>query len=430
MESIKDELKEETNSRSKRYYKFLTVLLLGVVIIDGYGSVFTLIIMSAVKEEFLFHLPDNLQNATITFSTAISTGGMYFLFVTQYLADKIGRKKVLAITIFGMAFASLGIFLSSSYVMYVVCAFLLSFFVASDMWLLYVNEESDPNKRAQNSHIMMIGGVLGPVSAVIFRGIFITDANANWRGVALFPMISGFIIGIIVLFSVKETSKYEKMKESGIKIEKRPIKEDLKSILNMEGRRSYKGILLISFISASTLTWALLFENYLSSDESYVTQPQVSALLFLGFFLSFVPFMINAIFADRIGRKPLYIVWMFFIPIGIVIWVFGALDPQNAFSIVMIGFFLTHLCGIGAGGVMRIMTIETLPTDVRGTGIGFKSFVATFGGTIGLLLNAAALLFIDLGMIFIVFSLISYIILPIAYIFLKETKSVKLEDVK
>ena len=420
---------ERINPRTKNYLKLLMVILLGVIIIDGYGSVAPIITLSSVTDEFLAGIHPDLQSSIVAFTLAISSGGMYFLFFTQYLADKLGRKKMLAITTLGMSLASLGMFLSMNYYTYVFSVFFLNFFVASDMWLLYVNEESDIDKRARNSNIILIGGVLGPVIAVICRLIFIQSDNTGWRGVTLFPMILGLIMFIVILLKVKETSKFEKIKESGMKIEKRPIKEDIKAILNMEERKSYFSLLLISFISSTTLTWALYFERYLK-ETGNVTPAEISIMFLLGFILSLVAFIVNALLAERIGRKPLFMAWKFLVPIGIVMWVFGALVPQNTFSIVMIGFFITHVCGVGAGGIMRIITIESLPTDRRGTGIGIRTFFTTLGGTIGLVLNGFVILIIGLGMTIIVFSFLSYLILPIAYFLVKETKSVDLDALK
>ena len=71
-----------------------------------------------------------------------------------------------------------------------------------------------------------------------------------------------------------------------------------------------------------------------------------------------------------------------------------------------------------------------LPTDRRGTGIGFRSLIGGFGGTIGLLLSGIIILFVGLGTTFIIFVMGQFIVIPIAYFFLKETKGVELSEIK
>ena len=79
---------------------------------------------------------------------------------------------------------------------------------------------------------------------------------------------------------------------------------------------------------------------------------------------------------------------------------------------------------------VRLITIEMLPTDRRGTGIGFRSLIGGIGGTIGLLLSAVVILFVGLGTTFIIFVMAHLFVIPIAYFFLKETKGVELSEIK
>jgi hypothetical protein len=114
----------------------------------------------------------------------------------------------------------------------------------------------------------------------------------------------------------------------------------------------------------------------------------------------------------------------------VLIWVFGARNPVNAYGFVMFGYALSHIAFWGSIGIIRLITIETLPTDRRGTGVGFRSLVGAVGGTIGLLTSSAVILSLGLGPTFIIFVMGNLVAIPLAAVYLKETKGVELSEIK
>jgi len=241
-------------------------------------------------------------------------------------------------------------------------------------------------------------------------------------------MIIGFPLCIIIYFTLKETKRFEMMKESS-SIESRSFKEDIGSIFKTESRKPYTFLLIIVFLRGVSGIYLGLFEKYMS-DVGTLTQDQVTMVFFLVIFAVMIAYSINGFLADRIGRKPLLYLWSFIAPISVLIWVFGAHNTENAFYIVLLGYSLTHISTWGAIGIIRLTTIEMLPTDRRGTGIGFRSLIGGIGGTVGLLLSGVIILFVGLGTTFIIFVMGHFIVIPIAYFFLKETKGVELSEIK
>ncbi|GAH72427.1 unnamed protein product [marine sediment metagenome] len=143
-----------------------------------------------------------------------------------------------------------------------------------------------------------------------------------------------------------------------------------------------------------------------------------------------IAYLINGFLADRIGRKPLLYLWSCLLPISVFIWVFGALSSQSAFLIVFIGYAISHISFWGLWGVIRLITLELVPTDKRGTGLGFRSLIGAFGTTIGLLLSSLAILVFGLGATFIIFVIVNLGIIPLGFFFIKETKGVDLAEIK
>ncbi len=419
---------EKLTGRSRKYFLYMIFILMLVQILDSYATVFPGAIPSTIAESFLSDKPQDVQNAIIAFATGAVSIGMYFLFFSHYLSDKLGRKKMLSITVFGMALAALGMFFSLNFVMYMIFVFFLSFFFSSDIWLIYINEEVKPNKRAYYSNIILMAGLLGPIIMVISRFIFIKETGSFWQGMTFFPMIIGFPLCVVIYFSLKETKRYQMMKEKGT-IESRSFKEDIVSIFKTESRKPYTFLLLIVFLRGISGIYIGLFEKYIS-DVGILTQGQVTIVFLLVIFAVIIAYAINGFLADRIGRKPLLYLWSFIAPISVLIWVFGAHSTENAFFIVLFGYSLTHISTWGAIGIIRLLTLEMLPTDRRGTGIGFRSLVGGIGGTIGLMLSGVVILLVGLGTTFIIFVMGHFIVIPIAYLFLKETKGVELSEIK
>ena len=396
-------------------------------ILDSYATLYPGAIPSAIAKEFLTG-STNFQDSTMAFASALVSIGMMFLFFSQYLSDKLGRKKMLGITVGGIAAASFGMFISTNFIMYMVFVFFLNFFFTSDIWLIYINEEVESNKRAFYSNIVLMVGLVGAITMVIFRLMFITETGSFWRGMTLFPMIFGLLLCLIIFLTLKEPLKYRLMKESG-SIESRSFKEDVKSIFKIENRKPYLFLLLIVFLRGGSSIYLNLFEKYIDNVGT-ITQEQVTIIFFLTIFTVLFAYGINGFLADRIGRKPLLYLWFLLAPISVLIWVFGAHSAENAYGFVMFGYALSHIAFWGSIGIIRLITIETLPTDRRGTGVGFRSLIGALGGTIGLLTSSVVILSLGLGPTFIIFVMGNLVGIPLAAVFLKETKGVELSEIK
>ncbi len=237
-----DPTNSNLKSRTKAYFIYLIIILILVEILDSYATVVVGAFPSKIAEEFLSDYSVNEQNAIMALGGSIASVGAYLIFFNQYAADRIGRKIMLAITVAGMAIASLLIIISQNYVQYVIFVFLLNFFQLSDIWFLYINEESKKEKRMFFTSILLVGGLVGAVIMVILRSIYITDTTSNWRMMMVFPILLGIPLCIIILLTIKETEKYEMMKKEGIK---KPIKEEsflneVKSIFKTENRTIHR----------------------------------------------------------------------------------------------------------------------------------------------------------------------------------------------
>ena len=422
------EINNNQITRSKSYFRYLIFVLMLVQILDTYSTIYPGSMPSLIVAEFFPTEPPNVTSSILALAGSITSIGMYFLFFNQYLVDKIGRKRMLAITVLGMSISSLGMFLSVSYVMYVSFTFFLYFFFMSDIWLIYANEESKQDKRALNTNIILMAGLFGALIMVVSRFVFIPDVNPNWRGMTLFPVIIGIPLSVVIYFTLKETTEFQSMKERRKK-DSRSFIGDIKSVFQIENKKSFLIILIISFLFGFSNLFIGLFEKFIA-DGGIIPQSQINIMFFLTIFTVMIAYLTNGFLADRIGRKPLLYLWSLLLPFSVVVWVLGANNSQNAFLIVFFGYALSHISYWGLWGIIRIIALEQMPTDRRGTGIGIRSLSGAIGITTGLLTSSFIILEIGLGLTFIIFVLGNLLIVPLGFFFVKETKGVNLAEIK
>jgi len=431
-----NDLKKET-LRSKNYFIYMVIVLMFVEIIDTYSTTFPTAIPSKVIDEFLLpYNPINVAQSIMAACISIATIGTYFVFLNQYLADKVGRKKLLAFTVFGMGFSALLLFFSTSIVDYTIYLFLLFVFFSSDIWTIYINEEAPQEKRALWTNIVLMGGLIGAVLLIVFRSIFISETISYWRGMTFPAIFIGIILSIVILFTIKETSKFEEMKKNkGItKLSTKTMIQDMKALFSGTNRNGFIAILIAGFIVTFNQVFKSMLEEFLSRSP-YFTDDDATMILTIISAAVFIGYIVTGIVADKQGRKVLFYVYAILQPISVIFVVVGANSPSGAMIIVAVSAGISYISGQSLSVLIRIVSLELVPTEIRGMGTGVKSLIAAFGMTLGMAFSSVSIHYLpfedlNLGITFILFSLPYLLIIPLIYFFLSETKGVDLSNIE
>lgn len=415
---------QSKTNKSISYFRYMIFILIFVEILDTYTTNNLNVVVSEISSEFF---PDLSENAAISFYqifVAIATVGMYFVFLNQYLADKVGRKFLLVFTVFGMGIGSFFITFSTNIILYTVFLFLLYFFFNSDIWVIYINEESPHDKRAFYTNFVLIGGVVGALLIPVFHDIII-----NWRGMTYFAIILGIPLSLIIFFTFQETSKYLEIKNDNslVKEKRRMLKENLGIIFKSTRRKEFIVILVISLIIGLNNLFILVGEDFLSGS---FTKDDVDSIVWVMGIASIIGYFITAISADKIGRKPLCYIYSIIFPISIIVTVLGVNSSEGALTLVSIGAGLANLSYWGLRILISIMALEIIPTRSRGTGAGLKALIGSAGITVGLILSSIITLNQGLAVSFIIFSLLYLVVFFLVLLFLKETKGVNLSEIE
>jgi len=405
-----------------------------VEILDTYTTNYPNVIPSRIIAEFLSEYPSNVANSLYALCVAIASIGMYVVFFNQLMADKVGRKILLAFTVFGMGFASLLILFSTNIIQYTIYLLLLYVFFSSDIWVIYINEESPPDKRAIWTNIILMGGVTGSILLPVFRSIYITETISNWRGMTYFPIFLGIPLCIVILLAFKETLKYEEMKElkkeGKIPEEKANLlRENFKIIFAPKRKKEISSVLFITFLVGMNYIFVSLGESYISSSPN-LNQNDINIIVLVMSLAVVFGYLITGIVADKYGRKLLFYLYSLLFPIAIMLVVFGSLLTRGALIIVCLGAGIANITYWGLGVIIRLIIIELTPTNARGTSSGLKGLFNATGITTGLLLSSIITLYLGLMASFIIMCLLLFINIPLIYFFIKETKGINLSDVK
>jgi len=412
---------------SRNYFRYLVFVLILVQIVDSYSTSFPTLVPNSIINEFLsgFTNPESI----FAFVTALASVGMYFCAFNTYLSDRIGRKIMLAVTVFGMVLVAILINFSTSILDFTIYLFFLWFFTRSDVWMIYIGEEAPKEKRAFWTNIILIFGLAGAILAPIVRSQFITETTQNWRGITWIVIIVGIPLGLLILFTLKEPVIYIDMKkELDSKERIISLRENISGIFKSSNGTQIKVCLIISFIFGMNSIFRNLVVRSVSLSP-YLTQDQISLMMLIGVVAVYMAVILIGTLADKFGRLPLLYFFSVLIPIARVMFALVAFQPFLTFPLTVIFTSMSEFGYWGGWITLSIVILELVPTEARGSGSGLKSFFGAFGITVGFLSTSVFTLFFNLSISFVILGLFTIIALPLVYKYLNETKKIDMSEI-
>ncbi|QZY50678.1 MFS transporter [Leucobacter tenebrionis] len=295
--------------------------------------------------------------------------------------DRIGRKKVLVITLIIMGIATVLIGLVPTYetlgifapILLTVLRFAQGFGLGGE-WggaVLMSLEHGDPKRRGLSASWPQIGVPLGLLLAngvlAVMTAITTDEQFMAWGWRVPF-LLSILLVGIgmWIRLHVTESPEFEKVATSGIRV-KLPIVEVL---------RTQRRELLIS--TGARIGTDVAFYIYVLFIVTYLTQmvsmdqsiALLAVLVSAAAMLLFIPAF--GALSDRVGRRPVYLAGA----VGALVWVFAffpLLDTQNV-PLILLADFIGMLCWAAMYGPLAAFTTELFPAQVRysGASLGYQ----------------------------------------------------------
>lgn len=339
------------------------------------------------------------------------------------LADRVGRVRILQLTIFWVAICTLAAAFASGFNTLFAIRFLQG--------LGYGGEAA-------------VGGVL--ISEVVrpaLRGRVAASIQSSYAvgyaiSVALLPVISSlfpeeigwrvfFAIGIIPAFLVffirrlvPESGVYRQTKAKGA--ETPPIWEIFKGA---HLRRTLAAVIMSTGIFGGAYTMITWLPTYLRTalNLTVTTSAGYLAMNILG---SLVGPLCYGWLSDRIGRRPAFMTFLVLQSINAGIYL---LAPIGANTTIVLSFFLGAFQGALASGMLPTFA-ELFPTNIRAGGQGFclsggRGFGSVVPATVGMLAATH-----PLGLAMGACALVSYAVAFLAAIALPETSGTDLSAEK
>lgn len=359
-------------------------------------------------------------------------GGIFF----GNLGDKVGRKRVLIITVALMAISTAIIAFTPSYqnigitsVVLIIFARMIQGFSIGGEYngvLAILSESAPDNKRglitAFGTFFSGLGVFLGTVVVFIFSS-FLSDMDMHkygWRACFVIGMVMALIV-LVMQFLQDESPEYLKAKEDGALADTpvvSAIKEYPYQIFVVFALAGYLGIVyyMLSAFIPSMLEGTL---NYTTNMAMLVTM--IASICY------FVTAPIWGMISDKIGRKKVLLVSCSLIGLLIYpsLYVIDSLDSAVLTCIVMSVLMLL----ISAATATFVVTInELFPTHLRFSGVatGYNISNALLAGTVPLI---SGLLILYVGqMAPALYAVVASIIIVVIIAKMPETNGIELEE--
>ncbi|WP_262696981.1 MFS transporter [Chryseobacterium defluvii] len=307
------------------------------------------------------------------------------------IADKIGRKKAMTLSVLLMSFGSLLIAFTPTYktigvlapALLLLARLLQGLSVGGEYGVsaTYLSEMATEDRRGFYSsfqYVTLIGGQLIALGIqLILQKLLLTESQLEewgWR----IPFIIGAMLSVIALYlrsSLHETEAFENKKE---------VSEQKKGTLK-ELLKHPKALLTVVGL---TLGGTLAFYTYTTYMQKFLvntvhlTKEQSTLISFISLFIFACLQPVFGALSDKIGRRPLLLSF------GILgtLFTYPLLSALSATTSMWGAFFLIMAALIIVSGYTSINAVvkaELFPSEVRALGVGlpYALTVAIFGGS-------------------------------------------------
>ncbi|MGP8268690.1 MAG: MFS transporter [Terracidiphilus sp.] len=366
-----------------------------------------------IKKEFNFNFLGSGWVMTLSFM-----GSAFGSIFWGPMADKIGRVKVMLLTVGGYAaFTGLTSFAWNGASL-VVFRFIMGFFAGGE-WAAgaaLLGETWPKRYRGRVMGVMQTGWPIGAIMASIVYAL--VAPTWGWRRVFLVGIFPAVIIFLIRL-TIKESNSFREKKETGSlaawsgiyapKYRKRTI---MFTLLYLIGN--------IAFYC--TMTW---IPSMLRAERG-MTMIASSAWFIVINVGGIVGYLSFGAVADRLGRRPAFTIYwliaMIFTPI------FANYVTANHLLMGALGFILGGSMGYFGG--YAVYGAELWPTALRASGMGICVGIGRFGSTAGPLLVGIIADMTNLTTAMTIMSSIYLIIIIMIWSVGYETKGMSLEEIE
>ncbi len=317
------------------------------------------------------------------FMGAIEMGALASFLVVP-LADRIGRRRVLLISILGMSLGSFLTALAPSATVFAAFQVLTRTFAttATVVSFVMVAEEFPAQHRGWGIGMLGAVGATGfALSAAAYSQV--ERLPYGWRSIYAF---GGVAILLLPLFRrrIQETRRFEGL-SGPVPTGPRLLLAALEPLAELARRYPRRALLLggVALLSTAATRPAFRFvSDFLQTTHGW-SPAQYALLTVLGGMLGIMGNPIAGRLGDRFGRRRVGLGMLLPFPIVTALFYLG---PA---SLVVPPWIAMVFTSMAAGVVVRTLATELFSTDTRGSGSGWMLMTETLGASGGLFLYSA-----------------------------------------
>jgi MFS family permease len=275
-------------------------------------------------------------------------------------ADRIGRRKLLLITILGYTAGTILTAISWSLAVLTVAQFVSQIFLASE-WAVAVTivvEEFPIHRRGRSLGIVTSMNTLGGITVGVLAFLGLQNTPLEWRGF--------YVVGVIPLIAVavwrrqmRETPMYREVHTASVRAG-RHDDTNLFEPWRPQFRRNVLAVGLMHFFRFAAISSGAFWWPYYAQTEAGMSLSLTGLYLGIAGLTGAVGFIVAGRSMERFGRRPTFLVYV----------AGAALFGVPLFQIHSPGLMLPFLClaiffGLGSAAVTSAFSTEFFPTYVR-----------------------------------------------------------------
>lgn len=330
------------------------------------------------------------------------------------LADRIGRVRILQLTIVWVALTTLAAAFASGFNTLFIIRFLqgLGYGGEAAVGGVLISEVVRPHLRGRVAASVQSSYAIGNALSLLLLYVvsMLLPEELGWRVMFAIGVVPAFLV-LFIRRLVPESGIYRENRAKGV--EAAPFWE---IFAPAHLRRTLPAVIMSTGIFGGAYTMITWLPTYLRTALNLTVTTSVGYLA-LNIFGSLVGPLLYGLLSDRIGRRPAFMTFLVLQSINAGIYL---LAPIGANTTIALSFFLGAFQGALASGMLPAFA-ELFPTRIRANGQGFclsggRGFGSIVPTTVGLLAAGH-----PLGLAMGVCALASYAVAFIAAIALPET---------
>ncbi len=359
----------------RRYRRKLLALVSSAGFFEGYDNY----VLAFVTASILRDLDVAVRYGGVV--KGIVEAGAVAAFFLAIQADRLGRRRLLLLTISGYTLATLLTAFAPSIYLLTLTQFLSRTFGGAEnaVATTMVVEEFPHGERGKAIGILASMGTLATIVVGLLGFAGFGHTPLGWRAF--------YLVGImpLLLILVARRGLHETRRFIGVQAVAREVGLNQTSLWEPWRPQFRRTLLSIGFmhffrnvVTASGVAWFAFY----AEDEVGISDYATGLFLAIGAAVGVFGFIVGGRLMDRIGRKPAFMLYTSLSAVfGVVL--FQAATP----TVVLIGLCGAIFFGLGSGSMTNAFATEPFPTYVRGRAATWcRNFFEIPGGIAGPLL--------------------------------------------